>query len=61
MQLAVGDLQLMVDADGATEFKELQKLLKKVRIGVMKMDEHVRSSGDRLAMIAGSRHHLTTD
>lgn len=26
----MGNLHLMVDADGATEFKELQKLLEKV-------------------------------
>lgn len=30
MQIAVGQYHLMVDADGATEFKDLGKLITKV-------------------------------
>lgn len=52
MQLARGQYHLMVDADGATKFSELEKVYNKIK-------EAEKNQGNPLVMIAGSRHHLT--
>lgn len=43
---------MMVDADGATKFSDIEKLFKKIKSTVNKKDE---------GFVAGSRKHLVKD
>ena len=47
--VARGEYALMVDADGATRFSDIEKLFKEMKKSLNKKDE---------AFIAGSRKHL---
>jgi len=52
MLIARGDNALMVDADGATRFSDIEKLLKEMRKIQNKKDH---------GLVAGSRRHLLQD
>lgn len=51
MSIAQGERVLMVDADGATTFSELDKVWEK-------LESIVKENGHPLAMTVGSRRHM---
>lgn len=58
MLSARGKLRLMVDADGATRFSDLEKLERAIADGDAEGSSKRPPNGKRRAVIFGSRHHL---
>merc|ERR1712176_282779 len=58
MLSARGKLRLMVDADGATRFSDLEKLERAIEDGDAEGSSKRPPNAKRLAVIFGSRHHL---